>query len=283
MKIGVSIAILWDYKELDHQKAISHAVDDLGFEAVEIHCEDPFFKEWAADNSHETWEGIKDALSTVDAGVSLHAPYHDTNLGTMNSGIGEEAVRQHKECIELARYLGSERIVVHPGYVSSRKFEREMPFKKMVQRLKEIAEYAEDSGVEICLENLSSKKKAMCVGIREIKKTLERVNMENLKLTLDIAHANTTDKGPVKYARELKDDVAHIHASDNTGEDNHLPIGQGNIDFEAVLSELEPYDGFIIVEGWIPRNEDPFLLYDREELQRIKDKIRARISQNHPS
>lgn len=273
MKIGLSVAILWDYKELQLPNAISHSVDNLGYEVVEIHCEEPFFEGWGTKKGHETRKKIKDTLSVLDADVSLHAPYHDTNIATMNSGIGEEIIRQYKEGIETARYLNSEILVVHPGYVSSRKYERKMSLQKMIENLKKITKFADENGVKICLENLSSKKKAMCTDTAEIKKTLKKVNMENLKVTFDIAHANTTEEGPLKFARRLKEHIAHIHISDNTGDNNHLPMGLGNIDFEAVLRELSPFDGFVVVEGWIPRDEDPFLIYDREELEKIRKKL----------
>lgn len=273
MRIGLSTAILWDYKDLNLPNAIHHSVEGLGFEAVEIHCENPFFKGWGTEEAETTKREVKDALSTVETEVTLHAPFHDLNVASMNDGIREEVVRQHKECIETARYLDSNIVVVHPGFVASRKFEREMPFRVMVENLKKIAEAAEDAGVELCLENLSSKEKAICVETSEIKKVLERVNMENLKVTLDVAHANTTKSGPLHYVKELKDDIAHLHVSDNTGADDHLPIGQGNIDFEEVLRELMPYDGILMVEGWIPRNEDPFLRHDRKELEKIRKNL----------
>lgn len=270
MKIGLSTAILWDYKDLNLPNAIHHSIEGLGFEAVEIHCEDPFFKGWGTEEAEKTKMEVKDALSTVEAEVTLHAPFHDLNLATMNDGIRKEVVRQHKECIETARYLDSSIVVVHPGFIASRKFERKMPFKAMVENLIEITEAAENAGVKLCLENLSSKEKAMCVETYEIEEVLDRVNSDNLKVTLDVAHANTTKSGPLHYVRELKDEIVHLHVSDNTGSDDHLSIGQGNIDFEGVLQELMPYDGILMVEGWIPRDEDPFLRHDRRELEKIR-------------
>lgn len=275
MKIGLSTAILWDYEELDVPKAISHAVDNLGYEAVEIHCEEPFFEGWGSKKAEKTKKNIKDVLSIIDAEVSLHAPYHDMNIAAINNGVSEEVVRQYEECIETARYLDSEIVVVHPGFVSSRKYRREMSFQKMIKNLKKITKSAQDAGVKICLENLSSKAKAMCVSISEIKRTLRRVDMDNLKITLDIAHANTTKEGPITYAKKLKEHIAHIHVSDNTGDDNHLPIGLGNIDFEATLEKIQPYHGLLMVEGWIPTNEDPYLIYDRRELEKIRENLKS--------
>lgn len=274
MKIGLSTAILWDYEKLDLSNAVFHAAD-LGFEAVEIHCEDPFFEGWGTGEAETTKREVRDALTTLDMEVSLHAPYHDSNIASLNSGINEEILRQLEECIDTARHLGSEIVVVHPGFVSSRKFRREKPFRRMVENLEKITETARDAGVEICLENLASKRKAMGVKIRELEEILKEVDKENLKITLDVAHANTTEAGPAEFAAELKENIAHVHASDNTGEDNHLSIGAGNIDFENVLKKLHPFDGIVMVEGWIPTDEDPFLVHDRQELERVREKLTA--------
>lgn len=273
MLIGVSTTIMWDYKKLDLPKAINHCIEDLGFESVEIHCESPFFKGWGSKRGEKTKKEIKDTISTLDAELSLHAPYHDCNIATLNRGIEKEVISQIMECIETAHYLETDIVVVHPGFIASRKFERKAVLKKMIEKLKEITNYAENHGVKICLENLSAKNKAMCVEIPEIKKVIKSIDNESLKITFDIAHANTTKSGPLKYIKELKDYIEHVHISDNTGSNDHLTLGQGNINFEEVLKNLRPFDGHLIVEGWIPENEDPFLTYSLNELQKIRDKF----------
>jgi len=272
MKIGFSTAILWDYENLDIQNAILRG-SDLGFEAVEIHCEDPFFKGWGTGEADSTVEKIEESLASTNMEIALHAPYHDSNIASLNKGINGEVLRQLEQCVETARYLGSEIIVVHPGFVSSRKFKRDKSFRMMVSNLKKIAELVRDEDIKICVENLAAKKKAIGIEISELKKILEQVDEENLKITLDLAHANTTGDGPVKFVQELEGEIAHVHVSDNTGEDNHLSIGQGDIDFEGVFKELMPFDGIAMLEGWIPRNEEPFLIYNREELEKIRNKL----------
>lgn len=273
MLIGLSTSILWDYEKLDLPDAIFHSVEGLGFEAVEIQCEDPLFEGWGTKKAEITKKKVKDSLSRLNVEVSLHAPFHDLNIGSLNSRIADEVIHQHKECIETARYLNSNVVVVHPGFVSSRKYRREMAFQQMIRNLEKVVDIADDAGVTICLENLASKKKAMCVEITELKRVLKEINSENLRIAFDIAHANTTELGPLRYARKLKKHIAHVHISDNAGSDSHLAIGQGNIDFKSILEELQPYNGYLILEGWIPKNEDPFLKMDLKELKRIRKEI----------
>lgn len=271
MDIGVSTAIFWDYEELDLPSAIDHAVSDLGFEAVEIHCEDPVFEGWATDKADETRKAVKDSLSKWDVEVSLHAPYHDANIATMNQSMGREIMSQNKECIETANYLDSNMIVVHPGFVSSRKYKKDCAFSKMIDRLIELCEHAEEYGVTMTIENLASKRKAMGIEPSEVKEIIQKVDKDNFGLTFDIAHANTSDEDPQTFAKELNPHIEHLHVSDNVGSDDHLSIGQGDIEFTEVFEELHPFEGTVIIEGWIPENEDPFLEIGRDELKRIRN------------
>lgn len=273
MNIGVSTGIFWDYEKLDLSTAINHAVEGLDFEAVEIHCEDPLFEGWGTDKADITRKVVRESLSIADVEVSLHAPYHDVNIATLNQRVQEEVLRQHKECIETANYLSAEIVVIHPGFVSSRKFKREKVFRQMIKRLKTLCDTAEEFGVTLTIENLASKRKATGVKIPEIKRIIQEVNKENLKMTLDIAHANTTEKDPETYAEELEPFIEHAHVSDNVGSDEHLPIGQGNIDFKQVFEEICPFEGNVIIEGWIPDDEDPFLEIGREKLSQIRDEL----------
>lgn len=107
---------------------------------------------------------------------------------------------------------------------------------------------AEDLGITICLENLS-----------ETSTHLARVfnALPLLQLTLDIGHAqllseeNTSFGFMTRYPERIK----HIHLHDNRGGDSpeddlHLPVGEGIIDFEKIVKELNVigYNGTISLE-----------------------------------
>jgi len=47
-----------------------------------------------------------------------------------------------------------------------------------------------------------------------------------------------------------KERFANVHVHDNMGErDQHLPVGDGNIDFKQVLKQLSGYDGRYVIEA----------------------------------
>ncbi len=269
MKLGISTQIFWDYEKLDIEYVLSHLADDLRFECAEIHCQSPLFKGWGTLKAKETKEKIYDTLSTLDIGVSLHAPYHDLNLATLNLGVRKEVMHQISECIETANYLNSNIVVVHPGHLASRKYLKDRILNIMAKNFKRLAEISEDFGVQLCMENISSKPTALCVHIKEILYICNLVDSDHFKICLDAAHANTTGLSPDHFAEELKDYVAHVHISDNTGVDDHLPIGLGNIDFKKFIHALNSYDGYMIIEGWMPRNQDYFLRWDKKQIDDI--------------
>ncbi len=277
-KVGLSTQIFWDYNRLDFDYAINYSVNNLGFECVEIPCQNPMYAGWGTTKAKKTTRRIKDILSTMDVGVSIHGPYHDLNISSLNIRISNETVRQINEAIDVAVQLNSKIVVAHPGYISSRKYRRENVFNLLLKNFSRIAKHAEDTGVTLCMENLASKPKAMGDNITDIKRIINAINSRNFRLCLDSAHANTTGMEPREFASKLREYVAHVHISDNTGNNEHLPIGMGNINFNEFLHALKPYSGFLIVEGWIPSNEGPFLTWDKGRLDELLNEVYGRNS-----
>jgi len=114
--------------------------------------------------------------------------------------------------------------------------------------LRELVEYGKKNSVDINLENLS-----------ETSEDLEQVLNEvpHLGLTLDVGHANLHD--PVNESTSIIEKfgslIRHVHLHDNLGggtqaDDLHLPIGDGMVDFAAIITSLRSigYDGTMTLE-----------------------------------
>ncbi|MDI6639684.1 MAG: sugar phosphate isomerase/epimerase family protein [Methanocellales archaeon] len=268
MRIGASTAIYWNYKEHDLPAAMKHMCD-MGFSCVEILCEHPFYTNWATEDAEKEKESIKELLDSYELDVSVHAPYHDLNIASLNPGIRSETVRQLREAIEVASDLNAEVLVVHPGFVASRKYPRSMAHAIMVDTLIDIADYAGGADVVIGLENIADKPKALAVHATELVRTVADVGSKNLRVTFDVAHANTIGTPLIDFVDTLGKLIKHVHVSDNKGFDDHLPIGVGNIDYRAVLSKLieNGYKGLLIIEGWIPSDPDQFVKLSKDKLK----------------
>ncbi|MGO9738503.1 MAG: sugar phosphate isomerase/epimerase family protein [Desulfomonilaceae bacterium] len=117
-----------------------------------------------------------------------------------------------------------------------------------IRALKEIVEYGRKNSVAINLENLS-----------ETAEDLEPVMNEvsDLGLTLDVGHANlnASEIKSIAIIEKFGKLIRHVHLHDNRGgqsraDDLHLPIGDGTVDFRAIMTSLMSmgYDGTLTLE-----------------------------------
>lgn len=210
----------------------------------------------------EALKVILDELSTLDLMTSIHAPYsamsptYPKDLQVDTSDMNPQEFRLMGESIELAATLGSKAVVLHPGRINGN---RELAFTRMVSNLKKLASQAADCGVMLGLENKEGTDPTnLCCQAEELVAAVEVVNSDNLKITLDIGHANLTCGADSEKLRDFVKTVApyviHMHMHDNGGKwtsnydgDEHLAPGNGTVDYK-VLKEIPNYCGIYNME-----------------------------------
>lgn len=190
---------------------------------------------------------IDDAISRTDLGITVHAPYGDLNLATLNYPIWRESIRQICTCIEKASSW-TDIVTIHPGYLSP--VGKMMPGKAWEQQkmaLKEIGACALEHSVTACLENMISIKEFLCRVPSELLGMTG--DIEGVGITIDIGHAHTM--GKVAEFLPYLSRANHLHIHDNHGEsDEHLALGAGTIDWEVVGRQIaRDYRGIAVVEG----------------------------------
>ena len=192
-------------------------------------------------------EKIKEVIASTRLGITVHAPYGDLNLATLNDPIWHESIRQIEVCIERAGEL-TDRVTIHPGYLSpAGKLLPQKVWELQKEALRRIGKCAVEHGVLACLENMISQKEFLCRDAGELMGMAEGI--EGIGLTFDFGHANTLGKVP-----EFLSNIGHanhIHIHDNHGlSDEHLPLGDGTIDWKTVGKTIAArYSGVIVVEG----------------------------------
>ena len=74
----------------------------------------------------------------------------------------------------------------------------------------------------------------------------------SMNYVLDVAHAYL--QGEIfQFIETFGSKIKHVHVSDNRGKaDQHLPLGEGNINWSKVLDALEDvnYDGWLVIESY---------------------------------
>jgi len=216
----------------------------LGMDFVEIGFEGPC---GLPEIILEKRKRILDLLKKQHIFSIEHTAYW-MNFGSLYPAIRKAWIAEAKRTIRIAAKLGMNMVNLHASSQGMFMIERDgrlvtkegkqTVLKNYVKSMKELVSYARKHDVRLMLENCPKGKEISEVA--DIKYILDRV--PGLKFHLDIGHANTVGGTPVivKFINTFKDKLIHIHIHDNNGKkDEHLPIGEGNIDFRKVVYALK--------------------------------------------
>lgn len=268
-------------------------ITDMGISAVElpVHGLDVIFN--GRINNRRLGE-IINILADYSLKYSIHAP-NPLNLMDENDQKLHENVLLAS--LEFARQTGAKVVVYHAGrFIPEEKFnffpaEIIYSYKKKFLKKKEFL-LKKESMLENeanLLQNISGQYPDICIAIEnsrpyiginsysygeyisELKKQVQRVNRDNVKINLDFGHLYMTSEF-YKYdlaeaVRSIKGLVVHTHIHDNFGGavhhwekqqthqlpfgrgDSHMPVGWGEIPIKEILDILLPdYNGLLMME-----------------------------------
>ncbi|MEM3382700.1 MAG: sugar phosphate isomerase/epimerase family protein [Nitrososphaerales archaeon] len=221
-----------------------------------------------ADHSltHKNLKSIQD-LSSQGYRFTVHSPYSGINIADLDASRRKESLLKVKRSIDSAARIEAKALILHPGSIGKD--------SKIAQILNEesilaLYDYAESFGLKVALENMIPYSKNFMTKPIEFEDFLER-NRIKLKITFDVGHAhigNLIDE----FVSKLSDNFLIIHAHDNNGiMDEHLGIGDGSIDWIALIKRLIELDfnGIYIVESV----EKPY-----ESVARLKEMLSSPYS-----
>ena len=165
-----------------------------------------------------------EVLSSFNLKYTIHAPITDMNFSSIHPPIRDAAMGVLEDVIRYGVEIGAEVFVVHPGYLGWIT-DLELAQQRMRVSLNGMEALAKEYGVLIAIENQPDHEYLLF-------RTPDLLSeLDGLGFTLDVGHANTAGMLP----DFLEHQVDHLHLHDNNGEtDEHLAIGEGNIDFSEV-------------------------------------------------
>ena len=188
-----------------------------------------------------------DMLESYSLKYTIHAPFMDVNIASVQEKSRLNSIEQIKESINLANELNCEAVVVHPGLTSflPNKYFPEKVINAANNSIKELGEYSKDLGVLTTIENMPDFPSMIYKNMEDLNDLLVSLDMS---MTLDIGHANHVGYSPEAM---IFDSIKHVHAHDNFGDDDaHLALGEGSIELNTIISTLENnnYNGIYIIE-----------------------------------
>jgi sugar phosphate isomerase/epimerase len=183
---------------------------------------------------------------------SIHAPYSDTNLSADDGLIREWILKRVLTSIRFSSELEASFLVVHPGWITA--IERFTPGRSWELNLRSLhwlQRHAGEYGVEVLMENVPFPTPYLLVSVDDFLLFDKEMN-STMNYVLDVAHAHL--KGEIfQFIETFGSKIKHVHVSDNWGEvDQHLPLGEGNINWSKVLDALDDinYNGWLVIESY---------------------------------
>lgn len=221
----------------------AYDLEDMGFTGWEIVCEG---RQKLDDRNLEEISNINE---TTDLVLTLHLPFSDLNLASLNEPIWNETLRQMTTCVKLAAPFARV-AVVHPGYLSPLGMQLpDLAWQRNIDGIRKLCDFAAEYDVTIAVENMVNMEAIFGKQPDEILGIIELVDRDNLGLTLDVGHANTNRALP-QFLDKCLGKVVHAHLHDNNAKrDEHLPAGKGTINWPAVIRKMHGLDVRFVLEA----------------------------------
>ncbi len=184
--------------------------------------------------------GVKNLLGSYGFKYFVHAPSIDVNLASLNSQLRSASEKTVLDSVKFAHKIGANILVSHVGRLS-RDHPRKLVEKAMknaIASLKMLVRISIELGVIFTVENDHASSDQVLVAYPEqVKRIIENVGC---KLTFDVGHAHTL--GKIEEFLNMDRSIVNVHLHDNNGEkDEHLSIGEGNINFSDVFTKMKDW------------------------------------------
>ena len=214
-----------------------HEVAGFGYPFIEMSLDNPeIVSAWIPEllEVRRTW------------GISYLAHYPNEDNPFDVAVLRERFLPRIKALNDLSQPLGIDKATMH--FWIDKRWAPEGLIPRKLELLREIVSYATQAGVIICIENLSERHDSFQSAFDVI---------PDLMMTLDIGHAQLQARENTSHRviQHCMDRIKHGHVHDNHGgtsvkDDLHLALGEGAVDYRAILSALVAggYDSSITME-----------------------------------
>ncbi len=189
-----------------------------------------------------SWKEVERAtrkLQLHNIPVTFHAPFLDLNAGAVDERVRELSLFRFNQVMELVPHFHPQAIVFHPGYDRWR-FDHDVDLwlEKSLLTWRPLVEKAEALGVKVAVENVFEENPSI------LKRLLERMDSPFLGYCLDVGHGHLfSEVALLEWVETLGAWLVEMHLHDNHRQaDDHLPLGQGNIDFPSIFHKLREKD-----------------------------------------
>jgi sugar phosphate isomerase/epimerase len=181
---------------------------------------------------------IREKLTAKGLRSTIHGPFMDMSPGGADEVVRELTQDRFSRLIVSTKELRPAAIVLHGGY-DERYFDgdSELWLAQSVKTWAPLAKEAEQAGAVLAIENIFEERPDT------LKELVETINSPNLRICLDVGHINLYSAVDMEdWFTSLGQYIAELHIHDNLGvRDDHLPVGEGAIDFPLFFALVTRY------------------------------------------
>lgn len=198
--------------------------------------------------SEREWEAARALLEKLKLRVVLETGArfaldrgrkHWPNLVTADDAAAERRLAWYRRALRMAQVLRAELVSLWSGAPDDAA--SEATWSRLVERLHRVLDDGAAASVTICFEPEPGMFVDSLAAYRELRRRLAR---DELGTTLDVGHLLVTERGaPHEHLAEFAGTLKNVQLDDaRRGVHEHLPLGEGEIDFAPIFSELRRLD-----------------------------------------
>ncbi|HYT14246.1 MAG TPA: sugar phosphate isomerase/epimerase family protein [Candidatus Nitrosopolaris sp.] len=242
MKYGINL-YLWADDMHDRLMPVLEKLKKIGYDGVEVPIFDLDPAKW------KLWSRRLDDLGLERTANTVIAPEH--NPLSADPAIREAAYDHLRAVVDCCATVGSS-ILCGPHQVALGVFTgrgaTDEEWKRCVEHLRRVAEYAAGAGVVLAEEVVNRFELYHVNTLDQGIRLVDEVGHPNCRLHLDTFHAHIEEKNTADAIRRAGDRIAHVHVSEN---DRGVP-GTGSVAWDAAFGALGDvgYNGWLTVEAF---------------------------------
>jgi hexulose-6-phosphate isomerase len=246
MKFGICAA--GRFGELEDAFRIA---PEIGFDGLEI----PFTKvEDYQDELIWTREGVRQLRKwserhAVEMPSCVAGRYNRRGFPDDDPTVREEAVELMLHLIDMCAEAGIGKILT--AFFGDQAIETQEDVQRAVEGVRQCAPKAESQGVTLALEGT--------VDVDTWLRMIKMIDSEAVSIYYDVGNAlRFGHDGPAELRRLDEEGLlAQIHIKDMTYDHRNMPLGEGDVDWDAVGEALREisYDDYLVLET--PRSDSP--------------------------
>ena len=220
-----------------------------GFDVIELPIEN--LDDWNSARTRELLQGLG-----LEATTCLVMP-PGRDLVADDPGQVAETQTYLRGCLDLAARIGAS-VVAGPAYSAVGRTwqmspdERRRTVDRLVNALRPVVAYAENTGVALGIEPLNRYETSLINTVSQALEIVERLDSPACGVALDTFHMNIEEKDPAAAIRAARGRIAHVQVC---GTDRGAP-GSDHMDWAGTLTALDEarYHGPLCIESFSAGN-----------------------------